>query len=232
MHTGRSWPRTEPADQASPVLLAGDLFLVAHQKTRRCEIHSRVLASGLAGSLLAELVLFGNISAKNGVLKVERREPPRDALAHSVLDTMLSQPQHQDLSTWVRFWETSAVDEVAKRLQRRGLVRKAPRWGVRRSRSGWETVGREDVVAAPGLRLAYRLMPYSHGGADPLSSADVMLASLVDLLGLTETVLWDRMTRPAALAELGRVRACLTPNLTEVLEAVSQVKTGQVLAPH
>lgn len=76
------------------LLLADEFFCISHDdRTGRPRRSPRVVALGLAAGLLGELMLFGWITINDGAVRVIRRDPPPDALAHTTLASLLAQPQ-------------------------------------------------------------------------------------------------------------------------------------------
>src|SRR6266516_3964834 len=66
--------------------VADQLFFVAHHdRDGRPRLHQRAVALGLAGALLGELVLLGHLDVYDSAVYVVHREPPHDALDHSIL---------------------------------------------------------------------------------------------------------------------------------------------------
>ncbi|GIJ49794.1 hypothetical protein Val02_66800 [Virgisporangium aliadipatigenens] len=186
----------------------------------------------MAGALLAELVLFGNVKVAHGAVLVVDEYPPTDSLAHRVLDLLVSQSQHRDVATWLEFLGTSAVADVGQRLQRHGLAREVTYRRLLATRKVWLPTDSEEALA-PGLRLAYRLSrPPPADGAVVLSFPDSMLACLVDLLGLAGHVFWNPDWRPAARAHLDRTRGALPTDLAELYDAVDRAVHGRVGVSH
>src|SRR5690348_2767431 len=106
-----------PQGPDSGLPVADQLYFIAHDdRYGRSRLHQRAVALGLAGALLGELVLLGHLDVYDGGVFVVRREPPHDALDHSILSLLISQPQHRNLRTWLSYLAESAVDEVAGRL--------------------------------------------------------------------------------------------------------------------
>ena len=166
-------------------LLADDFFLLAHDDVSgKARLPARTVGLGLAGALLGELVLFGNIEVHTGAVVVVDRRPPADALAHRVLDHLLAEQDSHSVHTWLAFLAASAAGNVAERLARFGLVT------FQESRLPWRSsrwVPADMTVAAiPAVRLRTYLLR-----SEPLAVPDVVLAGLVAATGLTPTVLWD-----------------------------------------
>ena len=72
-------------------LVADDLYLMAHHEiTGKPYLQPRALGLGLAGGLLAELMLEGSISLRHDGIVVADRTPPGDGLARHVLSLVLA----------------------------------------------------------------------------------------------------------------------------------------------
>jgi hypothetical protein len=168
--------------QGSPLLLADEFYLVAHDDvTGRPRRHAGTVALGLAGALLAELMVHGRLTVHGDAVVVVSHQPPADALAHTVLD-QVAREEH-GLRTWLAFLARQAPDGVAARLERAGLLaRQEPR--RRRAATTWVPT---DMSAAawPGMRLRLLLQR-----EQPLELPDVVLAGLVEAVDLSADVLW------------------------------------------
>ena len=86
------------------LLLADDFFFVAHDSiSMKSRLSDRVLRLGLAGALLGEQVLFQRITVRGDRLRIVNETPPRDALAHTVLDHLRADPEITSVRDWLRF---------------------------------------------------------------------------------------------------------------------------------
>jgi hypothetical protein len=111
------------AEGTSVLLLADDFFFVAHDSiSMKCRLSDRVVRLGLAGALLGEQVLFRRVNVRGGRLRVVDSAPPRDALAHTVLDHLVAEPGVTSMSDWLRFFAQDAYEKVSQRLVREGHV--------------------------------------------------------------------------------------------------------------
>jgi hypothetical protein len=216
------WTPFDGAKGTSVLLLADDFFFVAHDSiSMRCRLSDRAVRLGLAGALLGEQVLFRRINLRGGRLRIVDPTPPRDALAHTVLDHLLAEPGVTSMRDWLRFFARDAYEKVSQRLIREGHVhvREERRFLLRvttvleptmTTRAGW-----------PESRLASRL---SAGLA--LEPPDVVLAGLVAATGLDTYVLAD--TPPHARPYLQRIVSSLPPSLREVV-AQTAVAVGDAV---
>jgi hypothetical protein len=209
--------------EGSPVLLlADDFFFVAHDSiSMKRRLSDRVVRLGLAGALLGEQVLFRRINLRGGRIRIVDPTPPRDALAHTVLDHLLAEPGVTSVHDWLRFFARDAYERVLQRLVREGHVhvREERRFlrvvtvyePMMTSRAGW-----------PESRLASRLRV---GAA--LDPPDVVLAGLVAATGLDAYVLTD--TPPQVRPYLRRVVASLPPSLRDVVDQTAAAVGDVVL---
>jgi hypothetical protein len=74
--------------------LADDLYLMAHNDiSGKPHLQPRAIGLGLAGGLLAELMLVGKIRISPGGVAVADRAPPEDVLARCVLGLLYAPPK-------------------------------------------------------------------------------------------------------------------------------------------
>jgi hypothetical protein len=170
----------------SPLFLADEFYLVAHHDvTGRPRQHPRSIALSLAAGLLAELVLDGRITVRGDALVVVTEAPPADALAHTVLDQVVRERQQHSVGTWLAYLGQQAPGQIAARLERAGLLARQQARRFLRAETAWVPT---DISAAawPGMRLRLLLQR-----EQPMDMPDVVLAGLVDAIGLSAQVLWD-----------------------------------------
>lgn len=160
-------------------LVADDLYLLGHDdRTGKPLLQPRALGTGLAGALLAELLLAGQISLRRDSAIVIVRNAPQDTVrGHPVLLQIASEPRPQPARAWLRFLARSAARDVALRLQAAGYlqhVRSRAPW----SQGQWIPVNQEWAFA-PVLRVRATLDP-----ARPLSAHGAALTGLAMACGL------------------------------------------------
>src|SRR5262245_59756598 len=115
--------------------VADDLYLLAHNDvTGRPYIQPRPLGLGLAGGLLAELILAGAVSLSEDLITViadlHRRS---DGLTHRVLGLLAGEREAHTMRDWLVFLARTAVADVASRLAAAGyLARAGGLWRGRR----------------------------------------------------------------------------------------------------
>src|SRR5260370_30137441 len=77
-------------------LLADDLYLMAHDDVSgRPFLQPRAVGLGLAGGLLAELMLLDKIGLWHGWVVVTDHAPPRDGLGHVVMGLVLAEAERR-----------------------------------------------------------------------------------------------------------------------------------------
>ncbi|GAA3393328.1 hypothetical protein GCM10020369_58450 [Cryptosporangium minutisporangium] len=179
---------------AAGTYLADDFWLLAHDRPDGSSwLSSRTLNSGLAGALLAELVLAGLLDVQAGRLKLVSEEAPPDSLMHEVLADLRANPAERDVRTWLDYLaEQESGDaslRVAERLiragiverrERRSLLRRAVRYAPLDARTGWPAV---------------RLQSQAHRNA-VAPVRDLMLVGLVGATELTRRVFAEHVSHP------------------------------------
>jgi hypothetical protein len=106
-------------DLSSPSL-ADDLFFVMHDSvTGRSRLHTRLASLGLAGAVLAELMLAERVTvdlaAGHDRLHATVHDATGDPLTQSVLDHVVAEPQHP-VGTWLRFFARTVYADVTARM--------------------------------------------------------------------------------------------------------------------
>ena len=158
--------------------LADDLYLLAHHEiTGKPHLQPRAAGLGLAGALLAELMLSGKIYLQPDQIMVADRSPPGDGLARSVLGLLVSEPEQHAPRDWLLFLARTAAEDVALRLEQSGyLTRISSRRPWRGQR--WIPVD-ADCAFAPFLRAKSAL-----DSSKPITAQNAALAGLAAACGL------------------------------------------------
>ena len=158
--------------------LADDLYLMAHNDVSgRPYLQPRALGLGLAGALLAELVLAGSIQARPQGLVVISHAPAEEGLARSVLGLVLSERERHAAGEWLQFVSRTAAAGVARRLGESGyLTRVSSRRPWRGER--WVPVD-SDCAFIPLTRARASLDP-----SRPVTAAGAVLVGLAAACGL------------------------------------------------
>ncbi|MFG3441368.1 GPP34 family phosphoprotein [Nonomuraea sp. NPDC047897] len=186
-------------------MLADDFFLVAWDTTGsgKPRLHPSALALGLAGALIAELLMEHRVVLRGVRLQVADPRPVREYLADAILTDIANAPQHTDVRTWLAYLARRAVADVTARMARSGLLdRETPRIRRRRPSRYFATDFGRAVWPSTRLRL-------SLARGRPLTDHDMVLAALLDACGMTDTVVEDPAHRQAARRRLAEVLTAL-----------------------
>jgi len=159
--------------------VADDMYLMAHNDlSGKPYLQPRALGLGLAGGLLAELMLAGRIDARPGEIVVAEGAPRvGDDLARHVLGLVLSEREPLAVAEWLLFLARTAAGDVARRLATSGYLARAGerrRWGGKR----WVPVD-ADCAFGPLVRVRPALARSRH-----LTLYGACLAGLADACGL------------------------------------------------
>jgi Golgi phosphoprotein 3 (GPP34) len=197
--------------------LADDLYLMAHNdSTGRPYLQPRATGTGLAGALLAELLLAGGagISSDGTVLPSPARGRPEDELVAATLSQITAEREPLPAAEWLQFLGRTAAGDVAARLAGAGYLIRAPRrpWRagrwvpadpdcafmpLNRARSALDSTRAPGVYAAvlAGLAAACgletRLLAYApaaRGRRSPQEAAALLPPDLRELIAQTQAV--------------------------------------------
>jgi hypothetical protein len=158
--------------------LADDLYLLAHHEaTGRPHLQSRATGLGLAGALLAELMLSGSVRLRSGDVVAADGSAPRDELARSVLSRVAGEPGRYPARDWLLFLARTAAQDVAGRLEQSGFLIRATSRRPFRPRQ-WVPAD-PDSAFAPLLRVKSTL-----DYARPATAQNLTLAGLAVACGL------------------------------------------------
>jgi Golgi phosphoprotein 3 GPP34 len=113
-----------PLDTGLTGLVADDLYLLAHDdRTGKALLPPRPLGTGLAGALLAELMLVGLISLRSDTaVMVACDAPPAAVRGHVLLALIAAEPGPLPVAAWLGFLGQTAVRDVAARLEQAGYL--------------------------------------------------------------------------------------------------------------
>jgi hypothetical protein len=192
--------------------VADDLYLMAHHDVSGKPLLSpRAAGLGLAGGLVAELVLAGAVQVSAGGLAVTGRPPSGDPVTLDVLSALDREPEWPSVRDWLAYLGRTAAEDVAGRLARSGYLVAARGWRGQR----WIPAD-PDCALAPVARVRSVLDPYRQRWGPP-----VVLAGLAEACGLGQRMaqyLPDEHYR-----RLHPVVGQLTPDL---LALISQVRAA------
>jgi hypothetical protein len=187
------------------VPLADEFFFIAHEvQTGKLRLNARSAGLGLAGGLLGELVLHGNIDVANGTLTVvDGQAVPEDDLGYRILRQLAADRQNRSLRTWLLFFSQGALERVGVRYMPTDV----------------------NMAVWPADRLNVLV-----GRGDPLDFPDAMLAGLVAVTGLTKQVWWDGDA--VTLRNIAAAVASLPISLREILSHTEAAVGDATLSPH
>jgi Golgi phosphoprotein 3 (GPP34) len=196
--------------------VADDLWLLAHNDvTGKPYIQPRLLGLGLAGALLAELVLAGALVVAGEQITVPARpRAPRDGLAANVLDLVARERETHPASEWLAYVGRTAPADVARRLATAGYLAPAGRL-LRWQPARWVPVER-DSAFAPVLRARAALDP-----SRPLSVHAGVLTGLAEACGLGFHL--AEYVPAHGVRPIGQITAQLGPSLGDL---IAQTKTA------
>jgi len=122
--TGRRYPGPLVGGLGGTGLVADDLYLMAHDdRTGKPLLPPRPLGTGLAGALLAELMLALCIGLRSDTAVMIGRDVPRTAVGgHVLLKQIADEPSPLPVRTWLQFLGRTAVRDVALRLEEAGYL--------------------------------------------------------------------------------------------------------------
>jgi len=203
--------------------LADDLYLLAHHEvTGKPHLQPRAVGLGLAGALLAELMLSGNAYLRPDRIAVTDRSPPEEGLTRSVLGLLVSEPEQHAPRDWLLFLARTAAEDVARRLEQSGyLTRISSRRPWRGER--WVPVD-ADCAFAPFLRVKSAL-----DSSRPVTAQNAVLAGLAAACGLGRHL--ALYLPPKAHHRLQEVAQQLHPSLRDLI-AQTQAAVDSALLSH
>jgi hypothetical protein len=203
--------------------LADDLYLMAHHEaTGRPHLQPRAAGLGLAGALLAELMLAGSIGLRAGQVVTSGAPAPHDELTRSVLGLVAGEPERHPARDWLLFLARTAADGIAGRLARSGyLTRDSSR---RPFHSRLWVPADPDSAFAPLLRVKAALDP-----ARPATAQNLTLAGLAVACGLGHHL--AAYLPEGAHRRIGEATRQLHPCLQELI-AHTQAAVDSALLSH
>jgi Golgi phosphoprotein 3 (GPP34) len=201
--------------------VADDLYLMTHHElTGRPHLAPRAVGLGLAGALLAELILAGAITVEAGTVALVWPDRAGDPLTATVAGQITGEDPPRPVGDWLAFLARTAADDVAARLAQAGYLAAEPRRPWRASR--WVPVD-ADCAFAPVARLKATLN-LSHPG----DAQAVALAGLAAACGLGPRL---ALYLPAgARARTGALVPLLAPALRQVITQTQAAVDTAVLA--
>ena len=202
--------------------MADDLYLMSHhERTGRLLLSARAAGLGLAGALLAELMLAGCVHLTGGHLDATGPARADDELTARVLGVLASEQPPRPVADWLAFLSRTASADVAGRLERAGYLVAGPPLPWRAAR--WRPAD-PDCAFAPVTRVKSAL-----SSARPADVQSVALAGLVAACGLGARL--ATYLPPGSRARMEQTVALLDPSLRELI-AQTQAAVGAALLAH
>jgi len=203
--------------------VADDLWLLAHHEiTGKPHIAPRAVGLGLAGGLLAELVLDGHAGVwHGGDVVAGNRAQPRDALARRVHGLVAGEREQHPVRDWLAYLGRTAAADVAARLEGSGYLRRASGWVP--GRGGRPVPVNGDWAFAPLLRVRSAV-----DAARPVSAPAIVLAGLADACGLGFR--FTEFIPPRAGRSAAEAAGLLRPALRDVIAHTAAAVGSAVLA--
>jgi hypothetical protein len=218
---------------APPIRVADQLFLAAHDHDTgqaQARLHRAGMALGLAGALLAELVIDRRIDVQEGRIIVVGRSPMQDVLSQAILEDVVTELQVAKQPHTVRIWlvylRHSSITQVRNRLCFNGILREAPGrhwWGGPMS-----TYRAVDLNSALGPEAAVHSL-LTHDDPPEGSIAAMTFAALADACGLLPKLAWWREQRSGLRRRLDRLRGQLPRALRELADQ-TEAAVGDAVA--
>jgi len=121
---GRGYPGPLDAGLGGTGLVADDLYLLAHDdRTGRALLPPRPLGTGLAGALLAELMVARLIGLRSDTAVMIAHDAPTAAgRRHVLLALIAAEPGPLSVQAWLGYLGQTAVRDVAARLEHAGYL--------------------------------------------------------------------------------------------------------------
>ena len=195
--------------------LAADFFLIAHDEfSGKPRISALLLACGLAGAQLAELVTDGRIIVESGrLLATDAGGDDNDEVGAYMVETIQQQSSTHSVRVWVETFAEMLPELIARQLVGEGVVRREE-GGRQLMRRRPDRYPATDLLAAarPRLRLEHMLRT-----PQEFDLSGAVLAVLVGALGI-ESILDPELDRATARELIGRLRTRLPADLRDLIE--------------
>jgi hypothetical protein len=202
--------------------LADDLYLMAHHElTGKPHLQPRAVGLGLAGALLAELMLLGTICIRPDGVMVTDGTPPGDGLARSVLGLVLSEHERHAVQRWLLFLARTAAADVGGRLEQSGYLTRVATWRFGRGER-WVPVD-ADSAFAPLVRVKSVL-----SSSQPVTVQSAALAGLAAACGLGHQL--SLYLPPNARRRLDEAVGQLDPGLRDLIAQTRAAVDSAVLS--
>lgn len=209
------------------MLLADELFLITWDTAGSGApiLHMQATSLGLAGALLAELVLLERVTVRGAQVWVTSKAPVEDPLAQRVLELMIATPEHSDVRTWLAYFAQSAVDSVAGRLVRGGLVTREETRSML-LRKGTRYLATDYARGAWPINRVELMLTNQR----PMTLVDMALVALIDATGLLDWLLSKMQDRRTVRHYIATLMATLPAPLRDLAGHVQTAVGNAVLS--
>jgi hypothetical protein len=216
----------------SALSLAGDLFLITlGDRTGELLLNAQAVGVGLAGAMVGELVLLGNVAVRAGTLvTVPGSRLPEEPVCRKTLGRLMLESNTVDVHSWLQFFAQDSIEEVSGQLAATGWIERQEQ-ARRLRRANAVTYRPADEKLSASWRTP-RLAQVLHGGAFE-TWHDVLLAGLVHACGLGGHVLWVTGAHPGQenIQHALKIIADREPGLYELVCHVDALVGDAVLTP-
>jgi hypothetical protein len=185
----------------------------------RGRLHKAGMELGLAGALLAELILERRIDVHQGTIVLVSRAPVQDLLAQTVLGDIITElhvaKQPHTVRVWLVYLSHSSVTQVRNRLVFNGILREVP------GRRWWGGAANKYRAADTNQALGPEAAVHSlltHGQASNNSMTAMVFAALADACGLLPKLTWWHEQRTGVRQRLMQLRDQLPRPLRELAD--------------
>ncbi|MBN6057247.1 GPP34 family phosphoprotein, partial [Nonomuraea sp. RK-328] len=200
-----------------------DLYLIAHSEAGKLLTHQSSLALGLAGAVLAALVLDDRVAVVQGRVTVFERDRTGDAIADAMVGLIPPGRDHED----VKFWIKTAAKDIYERT-RDDLVAKGVLAPVTKRRMGMVPYLRYRLTdIAWAVRASSGVRSAAEGWKEPDSRCAV-LCGLVSVLRVEAELYLNQpasrlIDRLRTIADEDSLEAKLVVDLVDTLVAEAAV---------
>jgi hypothetical protein len=197
--------------------LGARLFLIAHDEfSGKPHIGHDLLACGLVGAVLADLVLAGRLTVDQGRVVVTDLSPSdTDDVTAYVLDSIRRQQSSHSVRTWTSNLGDPLHELIGRDLVARGILRREAGRGLLRARVDRFPAADLLRAAAPRIRLEHMIR---HPREMDLPGG--VVAALLWSLGV-DRILDPTIDRTASRRLVDEVLDHLPPDLEQLLAGVT-----------
>ncbi|ACU72887.1 conserved hypothetical protein [Catenulispora acidiphila DSM 44928] len=200
--------------QVKTGFVANDFFLMANDDpSGRPRLSERILAVGLAGALLCELILTRGVDIEKGTLVLTANRRPRSLLLAGLCSEVEAEAP-RPVRDWLDYLSLESTELVGRRLRASGVAQfHEPRFKVPGRPGRWLPV---DAQAASWPAVDVTRKIYNGAATAP----DLVLFGLTRATGLDNPNLWEirhLLTDPGLLEQTLSPLAVFNPVLVELV---------------